>query len=309
MKAAAVTTLAGDGVRGFYYQPPAGSDRCLILLLGDEGNDFMSRSFAAWLTRTQQCAALCVAVRQEPGADTGVHCWPIERIRAAAQWLTARGVQKVGILGLSMQAALALTAASLLPELRLVIALSPCDFVPWGFHQGRLGKAKDAEWPSGTSAFSWQGKELLYQPAGLEKEAYWELFQKSTKEHKEPHSIAVFERSEALHPIAEECFIRVEDIRGRLVLLGAEDDAMWDTARYIRRMQARLADRAALPPVVKLFRHGTHFLFPERMVRSAVPLAGDLVSRVFAAGRSYPAECRAARQEVDALLTKILSDW
>ncbi len=44
--------------------------------------------------------------------------------------------------------------------------------------------------------------------------------------------------SEAAHPITEEEFIKVENIRGKLFLVGAEDDALWDTAKYIRRINA-----------------------------------------------------------------------
>ena len=49
--------------------------------------------------------------------------------------------------------------------------------------------------------------------------------------------------TEAAHPITEEEFIKVENIRGRLFLVGAEDDALWDTAKYIHRIEKRLAEK------------------------------------------------------------------
>ena len=54
----------------------------------------------------------------------------------------------------------------------------------------------------------------------------------------------LFDDSEAAHPITEDAYIKVENIRGRLLLIGAADDSLWDTAKYIRRMERRLAESA-----------------------------------------------------------------
>ena len=40
--------------------------------------------------------------------------------------------------------------------------------------------------------------------------------------------------------VQESGMIKVENIRGRSLFVGAEDDALWDTAKYIRRMVQRL---------------------------------------------------------------------
>ena len=49
------------------------------------------------------------------------------------------------------------------------------------------------------------------------------------------NSRKLFDDSETAHPIEPEEYIPVENIRGKLLLIGAEDDALWDTAKYIRR--------------------------------------------------------------------------
>ena len=59
-------------------------------------------------------------------------------------------------------------------------------------------------------------------------------------------SLDIFRDSEAAHPIREEEYIKVERIKGKLLLIGAKDDVLWDTVKYIRRMEARLAARAYL---------------------------------------------------------------
>jgi len=47
------------------------------------------------------------------------------------------------------------------------------------------------------------------------------------------NSKKLFDDSEAAHPITEE----------EILLIGAEDDVLWDTAKYIRRMELRMKER------------------------------------------------------------------
>ena len=73
---------------------------------------------------------------------------------------------------------------------------------------------------------------------------YWRIISEESK--RTGNMVAsrkLFDDSEAAHPITEEEFIKVENIRGKLFLVGAEDDALWDTAKYIRRMEKRLAEK------------------------------------------------------------------
>ena len=310
MKSTAVTSLTQDGFLGCLFEPSPASARCLIVLIGDESDDFMNTACARWLTDRTGCAALCLGVNQDPNEAPGLHRWPLEHVESAVNWLHRRGFEKIGLLGMSMQASLALTAASLLPEVSLVIALAPNDFVPWGFYQGKLGKDSKAEWPSGTSAFTWRGRELPYQPAGLEKEDYWQLFCQEKKQYHEMHSITLFNRSEEEEPIDERCFIPVENIRGSLILVGSEDDSMWDSVRYIHRMEQRLRAKGFPYPLeMFLYPVGTHLLVPETMMRRAVPLVGDLIPALFASGRANLRECRQARMDLERQLTAALARW
>lgn len=47
----------------------------------------------------------------------------------------------------------------------------------------------------------------------------------------------IFDDSEAAHPITEEEFIKIENIKGMLLLAGAADDTLWDTVKYIKRAE------------------------------------------------------------------------
>ena len=95
------------------------------------------------------------------------------------------------------------------------------------------------------------------------------------------------------------------------MLIGAEDDVLWDTCKYIRRMEERLG---RLPHDCSyeswLYEHGTHFAFPESLLKSMLPVgSGLLVSFVFKAGKEYPKECRRTRQDIDMRLRAVLAEW
>lgn len=118
--------------------------------------------------------------------------------------------------------------------------MTPSDFVWQGFMQGKKDGCK--EWPiEGESLFSYKGKPLPYMPFCYQHPDYWRIISEESK--RTGNMIAsrkLFDDSEAAHPITEEEFIKVENIRGKLFLVGAEDDALWDTAKYIRRMENAL---------------------------------------------------------------------
>ena len=65
---------------------------------------------------------------------------------------------------------------------------------------------------------------------------YWKVMMEESKETGNMiASRRIFDDSEKVHPIQEEEFIKIENIKGILILVGAEDDSLWDTAKYIRR--------------------------------------------------------------------------
>ena len=121
----------------------------------------------------------------------------------------------------------------------------------------------------------------------------------------------MFDESERRHPVQEEEKIKVENIQGKVLCIGAEDDVLWDTCKYIRRMEERLKSK---PHSCKfkalLYEHGTHFAFPESMLKIMLPAGGSLlVGAAFRAGRKYPKECRETRRDIDRKLRAVLRRW
>ena len=302
-----IFTVENDGFVGAYYGGPADSRKAVIIMLGDSSTDRMAGCGAKWLIK-QGCHALAMSAENN---NYGHHNYPLERFGKAIAFLKSIGMEKIGIAGASTTGMLSLVAASYYPEITLTIAMSPSDFVMEGFY--RDGKDGANERPGdGESTVSWQGKPLPYLPYAYRHPEYW---QKLTEEAREGGDKAaarkMFDESERLHPVQEEEKIKVENIHGRIVFVGAEDDVLWDTCRYIRRMEERLAQKPHDCTAESLiYKHGTHFVFPQSMLKMMLPAGSQLlVKYMFRAGREYPDECLETRIDIDRKLTRILQSW
>lgn len=302
-----VFTLEKDGFIGAYYGGPASSKKAVILMLGDSSTDRMAKCGAGWIIRNG-CHALSMSAGKK---DYGHHNYPLERFGKAIEFLRSKGIEKIGIAGASTTGMLALIAASYYPEITLTIAMSPSDFVMEGFY--RDGKDGMTERPGDNeSTVSWEGQPLPYLPFAYRHPEYWQKIQEESKAGGDKiASRRMFDESEKRHPIQEEEKIKVENIHGRIIFVGAEDDVLWDTCRYIRRMVERLKK---LPHdctwEALLYKHGTHFVFPESLLKSILPIgSGLLVKIMFKAGKDYPKECRETRKDIDRKLQKVLREW
>ena len=189
--------------------------------------------------------------------------------------------------------------------------MTPSDFVWQGFMQGKKDGCK--EWPvEGESLFSYAGKPLPYMPFCYQHPDYWHCIAAESKRTGDMvNSRKLFDDSEAAHPIEPEEYIPVENIRGKLLLIGAEDDALWDTAKYIRRMEKRLAEKPHECEVeTAVYAHGTHFVFPEGMLKIMLPMgAGLFVRLAFQAAKQFPEACRQTRQDIDRRVSAAIHTW
>ena len=302
-----VFTAEADGFVGAYYGGPADSKKAVILMLGDSAVDRMARCGAGWLIKCG-CHALCMSADKK---DYGHHNYPLERFGRAIAFLKQNGMEKIGIAGASTTGMLALVAASYYPDITLTIAMSPSDFVMEGFY--RDGKDGMRERPGDNeSSVSWQGEPLPYLPYAYRHPEYWQKIQEEAKRGGNMvASRELFDESERRHPIREEERIKVENIHGKIVFVGAEDDALWDTCRYIRRMEERLSQRKhACTWESLLYQHGTHFVFPESMLKSMLPIgSGLLVKTMFRTAKMHHRECLETRKDIDVRLQRILGEW
>ena len=302
-----VFRIESDGFNGAWYPCSVSSKRGMIVMLGDSAEDRMASSAAKWLNKQ----GLHVMAMSPDRKDYGHHNYPLERFGTAIRYMKAKGCEQLGVVGASTTGMMALLAASYYPEFSLCIAISPPDFVMEGFYQD--GKDGMHERPGDNeSTVTWQGKPLPYLPYAYRHPEYWQRIRSDSKAGGDKiASRKMFDESECWHPIREEERIKVENIRGKLIFIGAEDDVLWDTCRYIRRMEQRLN---SLPHECRyeswLYEHGTHFVFPESLLKTILPVgSGLLVSFMFKAGKEYPRECLETRLDIDRRVKKALAEW
>ena len=304
-----IFTSSRDGFCGAWYPLPGAQQarRAVILMLGDSSEDRMAASGEKWLHR-QGCNALAMSADRK---DYGHHNYPLERFGKAIEFLKAQGCEKIGIVGASTTGMLALVAASYYREISLTVAVSPPDFIMEGFYQDGLDGMRERPGDN-ESSVSWKGQPLPYLPYAYRHPEYWQkIMEESRAGGDKIASRRMFDESERRHPVQEEERIRVERIRGRVICIGAEDDVLWDTCRYIRRMERRLNE---MPHDCDfeawLYEYGTHFAFPESMLKLILPVGSRLlVGFMFRAGKEHPKECRETRIDIDRRLQKALREW
>ena len=296
-----------DGFYGTYYENPKGADCAVIGLFGDDPNDYMAKCGAKWLHR-QGVNAMCVS----PGRKNYSHVNnPLERIQTVIKWLQDHGNRKIGIMGMSTAGMDAIVAASYFPDITMTIGLTASDFVWQGFEQGEKDGCK--EWPiPNASTLSWQGKPLPYMPFVYEHPVYWQKIEEETKGSGDiTRSTCLFIDSEKARSHREEEMVKVENIKGRLFLIGADDDSFWEAGKYVRRMDQRLKEHPHTCEYDALvYEHGTHFVLPETLLRIALPVGLKFVLKfVFKAAKDYPKECEATRKDIDHRLSAALKEW
>lgn len=296
-----------DGFYGVYYPNKKVTNKAMIVMLGDSSDDRMAVSGVKWVQRLG-CNVLAMSPDKQ---DYGHHNYPLERFEKAIAYLKTQGNEKIGIAGASTTGMMALVAAAYFPDISLTIALSPPDFIMEGFYQD--GRDGAHERPSDNeSSISLNGQPLSYLPYAYRHPEYWKILQKESKEGGDMiASRKMFDESERRHPVQEEEKIKVERIRGKVIFVGAEDDVLWDTCKYIRRMMERLEDTPhECEYEALLYEHGTHFVFPQSMLEIMMPLIGGLfVGLAFKAGRKHPRECKQTRLDIDKKLSDAIWNW
>lgn len=300
-------SMEHDGFHGTFYPSKAQTSSGFVIMVGDDSDDYLARRVASWFVRR----GIAVVATSPAKKDYGHHSYPVECVERAVAWLQGRGCERVGIMGVSTTGMLALVAASLIPSITLTLAFTASDFVMEGFY--RDGLDGTSERPGDyESSLSWHGEQLPFLPYAFRHPEYDQQIKAESKRRGDlAASRDLFDESERRHPVQEAEFIKVEDIKGQLVVVACEDDVLWDACRYARRMGERFA---RLPHECSnefcLYEHGTHFCLPQSMVRAILPVGFDLLLPLaFKEAKGHTAECRASRENLDRRIGAALDAW
>lgn len=301
-------TTEKDGFHGSYYPCSTRADKAIIEMFGDDTDDYLAKGGVKYFHKLG-CSVMTMSPEKK---DYGHHSYPLERIESAIHFLKENGYEKIGIVGLSTTGMVALAAASFIPDITLTVALSPSDFIMEGFYQdnkdGMHERPGDNE-----SALTWRGEQLPYLPYAYRHPEYWKKIQADTKAYGDMVvSRPMFDESEEKHSLREEEKIKVENIQGHIIFGGAEDDVLWNTSKYIRRMMERLNKKDHKCTYEAVLRdHATHFILPEGMIKLLAPdwLIDVLIGFAFKEAKGYKRECRETRIELDQRITRAIAQW
>ncbi len=200
-----VTPVHADGLVGALYEPSEpGRHPTMLVLGGSEGGIPRAAGHAGGLA-SRGYTALALAYFNAENLPRALSNIPLEYFGKALRWLAAQpsvDASRIGVIGASRGAELALLLGASYPDLRLVVAYMPSNVV----NRGCCDTSTQVAWTIG-------GRPVAppTPPRGR---------------------FGGFEPSHAEIP--------VENIRGPILLVSGKDDGVWDSAPMAGRIVARL---------------------------------------------------------------------
>lgn len=286
-------TVEKDGFFGRLYEPEKDRypGRVLMVFGGSDGRFALTKMMAE-VFQKRGLTVLALAYVMEAGLPDRFFHVPIDLLERAAQRIHKLGYEKAGLWGISKGAELALTAASLLPELvSAVVAVDPINTVCQGFAKGK----GIAIMPG--SSWSFHGEEVPYTPFGLKKFPMGRVVRDSLKAGEATMYELYRPLVEAPDPRA---MIRVEEIGGPVLLISSKMDTMWPSELAARNLTARLKEQNFSYPFQHLsYDYGSHLFVPLEL----------RLARFFKAERKYKEESRAARMDALEKTLEFLKQW
>ena len=272
-----------DGFEGILLPGNGRKDKVLIVMSGSNGGLKLTRQAAEFYHRNE-FPALALALFKTSQTPKDLSRVPVEYVENAIGWLKKQGYERIGVDGMSKGSEMALVAASMFPALSCVIARVPSYFVS----EGLSGSGKN-KGPSGTSCWSYQGKELPY---ALYRSRSFNLLNVLLKE-KELHIIS-FNRDKNVTP---ETVIPIEKIRAPILLLSSKHDEVWPSFESATLMEKKLTE-TGFP-----YQH-KHIAF-EYMSHAMLTELPWIYKMAFKSERQHSRECERDRKT----LRKELLDW
>jgi dienelactone hydrolase len=277
------TSVEKEGFEGILFPGDGSKEKVLIVMSGSNGGMKLTANEAKFY-HAHGIPALALALFKTKDTPKDLVSVPVEYVERAVAWLKTKGYEKIGILGMSKGSEMALLAASMFEDISCCIACVPSHFVSEGLK--KEGKSKG---PSGTSCWSYQGKDIPYAPY---KSRYFNL-PKMLMEEKELHIIR-FNRDKDVTP---QTLIPVEKIKGPVLFLSSKHDEVWPSYESATYMEERLTE-VGFP-----YKH-KHVAF-EYMSHAMITRIPFIYKMAFKSERQHPKECEADR----VLLRKELLEW
>lgn len=224
----------GGHVGRLFLPPGRGLHPVVVILSGTGGGFDLDK--AAALSR-HGFATLALAYFGIPPLPTWLHRIPLDYFEAALAWLAAQpevDIQRMGVLGVSRGAELALLLGTKFSQIRAIVAYAPSSV---GWAAGGRDKTTGEIIPSWT----WRGEPVPFAPLPLRGFMLRSAIPVAIA--RRPVMFRNLFRAGLgnLEAIAR-ATIPVEKIHGPIMLISGGDDHLWPAAQMCKSILARLTD-------------------------------------------------------------------
>lgn len=272
-----------DGFEGVLYDTENNDDRLLIVIQGLKGLELPEKY--AGLFSGRGFSTLAMSYYGGEGQKKDIRAIPLEQFEHACNAMKMLGFKRIGIYGNSKGAGMALLAASVVPDISLVIAAS-------SFGHIMQGTGKSSEDPC-KAMVSFKGQDFPYVEKG---KLFSDFLKRCLKEHK-VRLLYFFDEWDKKG--TEENEIPVEKINGDILFLTSTHDESVPA----KRDAELLIERLKRNHFVHGFRHinsetGSHNL-------GYFPVNNKMLPRE----KKFPEECQKAREDTLELILNILDQW
>lgn len=223
------TTVDKNGFEGILFPVDNRKDKVVIVVSGSNGGMRMTKDCAEFYYKNG-IPALAVALFKTKETQKNLDRVPIEYIRFAIAWLKEQGYEQIGIDGTSKGSEIALLAATMFSDLSCVIARVPSHFISEGLVT--YGKSKR---PSGTSCWSYDGKEIPFAPYTAREFNIPKILIKE----KEMNLISINKEK----MVTRETLIPIEKIKAPILFLSAINDTIWPSYESSLYMEKYLEEK------------------------------------------------------------------
>lgn len=239
-----------NGFEGTLFPADNRKDKVVIVVSGSNGGMRMTKDCAEFFDKNG-IPALAVALFKTKETQKNLDRVPVEYIKFAIAWLKEQGYEQIGIDGTSKGSEIALLAATMFSDLSCVIARVPSHFISEGLVT--YGKIKR---PSGTSCWSYDGKEIPFAPYTARK---FNLLKNLIKE-KELHLISINKEK----MVTRETLIPIEKIKAPILFLSAMNDTIWPSYESSIYMEKYLKEKSYAYPFKHIaFENLSHAMLTE----------------------------------------------
>lgn len=272
-----------SGFEAVLYDAGNNDDRVLIVVQGLKGLELPEKY--AKLFSDHGYSALAMSYYGGEGQKKSMRAIPLEQFQNACDALKALGYKRIGIYGNSKGAGIALLAASVVPDISLVIAAS-------AFGHIMQGTGKPSDEPC-KAMVSFNGRDFPY----VEKGSLFSDFLKRCVKERNVRLLYFFDEWERKGTSENE--IPVEKVGGDILFLTSTNDESVPAKRNAEMLFSRLRRTGFAHSYKHInFENGSHNL-------GFFPVNNNLLPQE----KKQPEECQKAREKALEIILQTIESW